>query len=217
MKYALAHAFALAVVLATAAALHEPAESPPRDEARVALSEPVRARVVKYGLAATDLAGLSPSHVVDFIEAKTGAPREEIVDRLRKIKGRLDRDPDSLVAERVGIIVANADAVRVRDAIVAGLCKPLADEGDAVALAACQSRQAPSTGMRLCRVSNGAFVAVGSRMALTAWRVADVRAALLALAPNPNMAIIRNDDGQAAWDAALASNVPPLRQCNEGE
>ena len=31
-------------------------------------------------------------------------------------------------------------------------------------------------------------------MPLTSWRVADVRAELLALAPAPNMVIVRNDD-----------------------
>ena len=179
------------------------------------LDEATRLRVVKYGLAATQLAGMSSSHVVDFIEAKTGADRQDIIDRLNKIRGRLDRDGDSLVAERVGVIVANADAVRVRDAIVAGLCKPLADEGDAVALAACQSRQTAS-GVRLCRVSNGAQVAYGTRIPLTSWRVVDVRAELLALAPAPNVVVVR-DDTQAKWNDALANNVPALRVCNDGE
>jgi hypothetical protein len=215
MKYALA----LTVTLATAAALHEPAESPPREEApaRVALSEPVRQRVVHYGMGIRELTGLPDSHAVDFITQRTGAPREQVVDRLRKIKGRTERDPDSLVEERVGLVVAIADGPRVDAAIVSGLCKPFVDEGDAVALAACQSRQAGSMAHRLCRVSNGAFVGLGARMALTSWRVVDVRAELLALAPAPNMVIVRNDDGQAAWEAALAGNVPPLRSCNEGE
>lgn len=216
MKYALA----LAVALATAAALHEPAKPPSQAETpvRVALSEPIRQRVVHYGMGIRELTGLPDSHAVDFITQRTGAPREQVVDRLRKIKGRTERDPDSLVSESVGLIVAVADGPRVDAAIVSGLCKPFVDEGDAVALAACQSRQAGSMAHRLCRVSNGTFVGVGARMALTSWRSVEIRSAIQALDPplSREPIVIRNDD-QAKWESVLANHVPPLRSCNEGE
>jgi hypothetical protein len=180
------------------------------------LSEAHRVRIVKYGITAVSAAGMSGAHVVDFITDKTGAGRADVVAKLQQLKGRLGRDTDSLRVERVGLIVANADAARVDAAFIAGLCKPLADEGDAVALAACQSRQAGSLAHRLCRVSNGAFVAVGTRLPLTDWQSANIRAEIVALNPAPNIVVVRNDT-QAKWDAALAGNVPPLRTCNEGE
>jgi hypothetical protein len=180
------------------------------------LTEPQRVRVVHYGMTAVEAAGMTGAHVVDFITDKTGADRAVVVAKLQQLKGRLGRDTDSLRKERVGLIVANADSARVDAAFLAGLCKPLADEGDAVALAACQSRQAGSFSHRLCRVSNGAFVAVGTRLSLTDWQSANIRAEITALNPAPNGIVIRNDT-QASWDAALAANVPPLRTCEEGE
>lgn len=219
MKYALAHVFALTVVIATAAALHEPADSPPQAETPVTvanLTEPQRVRVVHYAMTANELAGMTGAHISAFIADKAGAPVEKVRDKLKELRGRLGRDPDSLRKEAAGLIVANVDAARVDAAFIAGLCKPLADEGDAVALAACQSRQAGSFGHRLCRVSNGAFVAVGTRLSLTDWQSANIRASVQALAPAPNIVVVRNDT-QAKWDDALANNVPPLRQCNEGE
>ena len=180
------------------------------------LTEPQRVRVVHYGMTAVEAAGMTANHVVNFITDKTGAPRADVVDRLQKLRGRLNRDADSLRAERVGLVVANADAARVDAAFISGLCKPLADEGDAVALAACQSRQAGSFAHRLCRVSNGAFVAVGTRLPLTDWQSANIRAEIVALNPAPNIVVVRNET-QAKWDAALAANVPPLRTCEEGE
>jgi hypothetical protein len=180
------------------------------------LTEPQRVRVVHYGMTAVGAAGMTGAHVVDFISTKTGVDVDKVRDKLKELRGRLGRDPDSLRKEAVGLIVANADAARVDAAFVAGLCKPLADEGDAVALAACQSRQAGSFAHRLCRVSNGAFVAVGTRLSLTDWQSTNIRAEITALNPAPNGIVIR-DDTQAAWDAALAANVPPLRTCNEGE
>lgn len=215
MKYALA----FTVVIVTAAVLHEPAESPPREETPVrvaSLTEPQRVRVVHYAMTAHELAGMTGAHIVNFIADKAGAPVEKVRDKLKELRGRHGRDTDSLRKERAALIVANADAARVGAAFVAGLCRPLIDEGDAVALTACQSRQAGSFTHRLCRVSNGAFVAVGTRLSLTDWQSANIRASVQALAPAPNVVVVRNDT-QAKWDAALASNVPPLRSCNEGE
>ena len=215
MRYALA----LTVVIATAAALHEPAESPPQDDAPVrvaSLTEQQRVRVVHYAMTANELAGMTGAHVVTFIADRAGAPVEKVRDKLKQLRGRIGRDPDSLRKEAAALIVANVVAVRVDAAVIAGLCKPLADEGDAVALAACQSRQAGSFTHRLCRVSNGAFVAVGTRLSLTDWQSANIRASVQALAPAPNVIVVRNDT-QAKWDDALANNAPPLRQCNEGE
>jgi hypothetical protein len=180
------------------------------------LTEPQRTRVVHYGMTAVEAAGMTGAHVVNFIANKAGAPVDKVRDKLKELRGRLNRDADSLRKERVGLIVANADAARVDAAFISGLCKPLADEGDAVALAACQSRQAGSFSHRLCRVSNGAFVAVGTRLSLTDWQSANIRAEIVALNPAPNIVVVRNDT-QAKWDAALAGNVPPLRACNEGE
>jgi hypothetical protein len=180
------------------------------------LTEPQRVRVVHYGMTATEAAGMTGAHVVNFIANKAGAPAEKVRDKLKELRGRLNRDPDSLRKEAVGLVVANADAVRVDAAFITGLCKPLSDEGDAVALAACQSRQAGSFAHRLCRVSNGAFVAVGTRLSLTDWQSTNIRAEITALNPAPNGIVIR-DDTQAKWDEALAANVPPLRACEEGE
>lgn len=180
------------------------------------LTEPQRVRVVHYGITAVEAAGMTGAHVVNFIANKTGADIEKVRERLKRLRGRLDRDTDSLRKERVGALVANADAARVDAALITGLCKPLADEGDAVALAACQSRQSGSFAHRLCRVSNGAFVALGTRLSLTDWQSANIRAEIQALNPAPNIVVVRNET-QATWSAALANNVPPLRTCNEGE
>jgi hypothetical protein len=182
------------------------------------LTEPQRTRVVHYGMTAVELAGMTGAHVVNFIANKAGAPVEKVRDKLKELRGRLGRDPDSLRKERAALIVANADATRVDAAFIAGLCKPLADEGDDVALAACQSRQAGSFAHRLCRVSNGNFVAVGTRLPLTEWQSANIRGQIQALNPAPTIIVIR-DDTQQKWDDTLANpgqGLPPLRTCNEG-
>jgi hypothetical protein len=172
-------------------------------------------RLVRYALTASSLAGRSNQQIIAHIVDRTGWSEDDVRSRLRRIKGRIDRDPDSLTAESVGVIVATADALRVRDAVVDGLCSPLVDEGDAPALTTCTARQR-FEGMRLCRVSNGAHVAFGAIMPLTSWQSVRVRDAVAALSPAPQVTVVR-DSTLAAYNAALAANVPPLRRCNEGE
>lgn len=206
---------AIFIVLANIAACSFACSVDSRDVGTADLTDEQRARLVRYGLTASKLAGRTTQQIVDHIVSRTSWDEPTVRAHLRRVRGSIDRDADSLVAEPVGVIVATVDAARVRTAIVAGLCSPLADEADVAALAACEARQT-FTGMRLCRVSNGAHVGFGVIIPLTSWQSSRARQAVLDLTPAPTMAVVR-DATIATFNAALTSFVPSLRRCGEGE
>lgn len=172
-----------------------------------AIDGPTKARIVRYALAAHE-SGVAPGQIVNRIVNRTGADRGEVIALLKRVRGRLNRDADSLRVERVGVIAANADVAAVNAVIADGYCYPLSDEGDAAGYAACLAREANSLAERFCRITNGADVARGARFSVTADQRAHMLAALAALPGAPNVARIRNaDDGTAYLDRAAARGV----------
>lgn len=168
---------------------------------------PTKARIVRYAIAAHEN-GTPPAQIVNRIVTRTDADRDEVIALLKRVRGRLNREPDSLRVERVGVIAANADAAAVNAVIADGYCYPLNDEGDAAGYTACLAREADSLTERFCRITNGADVARGARFAVTADQRAHMLAAINALPEAPRIEKVRNaDDGTAYLDAATAKGV----------
>lgn len=171
------------------------------------INGPTKARIIRYALAAREN-GTPPAQIVNRIVTRTGADRDEVIALLKRVRGRLNRDADSLRVERVGVIAANADVAAVNAVIADGYCYPLSDEGDAAGYAACLAREANSLAERFCRITNGVDVARGARFSVTADQRAHMLAALAALPEAPNLARIRNaDEGTAYLDTAAARGV----------
>lgn len=184
------------------------------DGTTVELSDAQVERIVDYVQTSKDEPSVAAARLANRLDI-TDAQALEV---LRRAKGRSNRHPLSLYDERIGVVVASADAERVNAAIASAVCQPLTDDGTPEEASACLAANSNSLTHRLCRVTNGTFVALGTRLSTTKSLRRRLLQNVQALDPPLSTAprVVRSDDGQVNWSAALA-RTPALRPCEEGE
>jgi len=183
------------------------------DGTTVELSDAQVERIVDY--AQTSKA--DPAVAAARLANRLGITDAQALEILRRAKGKRDRHPLSIYDERIGVVVAAADADRVNAAIAAAVCQALTNDGTPEEASACLAANANSLSHRLCRVTNGTFVALGARLSTTQSLRRRLLQNMQALDPPLSVAprVVRADDGQENWLAAL-ERTPALRQCEEG-
>lgn len=162
----------------------------------------------------TEVAKVDRELVAQKIADRLGVTEEQALEIVKRVRGRHGRLPSTIHDERVGLLVANADAPRVNSALASSYCAPAASENENEIYSECLAEQAIWLSVRLCRKTNGAFAAVAGEWP-TNQRVRSRQiAAYQALAPNPVADVIRDSTPQKILAAADARN---LRRCEEGE